>query len=99
MQTMTETTKTKHHLLPDASVWGQSERPDGGLQLFLCGSGVTATAAGDRSDLDVELLGLLVIEVRVTGVKVVLLLLRAAYRERGWSRRTSSYCNEVMFGV
>lgn len=75
--------QNKHNLLPDPSVGRQGERSDGGFQLFLCGSRVAAIAAGDRSDLDVELLGLLVIKVRVAGVKVVLLLLRAAYRRRG----------------
>lgn len=60
------------------SVWRQGEGPDGGLQLFLGGGGAAAAAVADRSDLDVELLGFFIVKVRVAGVKVVLLLLRAA---------------------
>lgn len=69
------------------SVWRQRERPHCGFQLLLSSSGVAAVAGGDWSDLDVELLGFFVVKVRVAGVKVVLLLLRAAYGQR--SRRKS----------
>lgn len=55
----------------------QRKRSHGGLQLFL-GGGWVAAAAGDRSDLNVELFGLVVIEVRVAGVKVVVFQLRTA---------------------
>lgn len=59
-------------------VWRQGEGPNGGFQLFLGGGGVAAVAVGDWSDLDVELLGFFIVKVRVAGVKVVLLLPRAA---------------------
>lgn len=52
-----------NNLLPYASVGRQSERPNSGFELPLCCHGVAAIAAGHRSDLDVELLGLLVVEV------------------------------------
>lgn len=66
------------------SVGGQCECPHGGLQLHLCSSRV---AAAHRTDLDVELLGLLVVKVRVAGVEVVLLVLRgAAYGQRAGLR-------------
>lgn len=75
--------KYKLDLLSYASVGRQGERPHGGLQLLLSGGGAAATAAGDWPDLDVELLGLVVVEIGITRVEVVVLLLRAAYRERG----------------
>lgn len=64
--------------MSQASVGRQRQRPDGGLQLLLGGGRAAAVAAGHRPDLDVELLGLLVVEVGVAGVEVVLLLLGAA---------------------
>lgn len=71
-------------LLPQRPVGRQRQRPHGGLQLLLRGGRAAAVAAGHRSDLDVELLGLLVVKVRVAGVEVVLLLLGAACnREAG----------------
>lgn len=81
--------------MSDPSVGRQGESPHCSFQLLLCGCRVAAVAAGHRSDLDVELLGLLVVEVGVARVKVVLLLLSAAFRGRGGSRRTSSYCDVV----
>lgn len=72
-------------LLPQRPVGRQRQRPHRGLQLFLRGGRAAAVAAGHRSDLDVELLGLLVVEVRVAGVEVVLLVLGAACDR---SRRT-----------
>lgn len=67
------------------SVGGQCECPHGGLQLHLCSSRVAAAA--HRTDLNVELLGLLVVKVRVAGVEVVLLVLRgAAYGQRAGLR-------------
>lgn len=62
---------------PYPSVRRQRKRSDGGFQLFLCG-GRVAAAAGDGSDLNVELFGLVIVEVRVAGVKVVVLQLRTA---------------------
>lgn len=72
-------------LLPQRPVGRQRQRPHRSLQLFLRGGRAAAVAAGHRSDLDVELLGLLVVEVRVAGVEVVLLVLGAACDR---SRRT-----------
>lgn len=70
------------------SVWWQCECPHSGFQLLLSSRRVAAVAVGDWSDLDVELLGFVVVEVRVAGVKVVLLLLRAACR-RGSRRKAA----------
>lgn len=69
--------KNKHSLLPYPSVRRQRKGSDGGFQLFL-GGGWVAAAAGDRSDLNVELFWLVVVKVRVAGVKVVVLQLRTA---------------------
>lgn len=55
--------QNKHNLLSCPSVGRQGERPHGGFQLLLSGSGVAAIAAGDRSDLDVELLRFIVIKI------------------------------------
>lgn len=62
----------------------QGEGPHGGLQLQLVGGRVAAAAHGP--DLDVELLRLFVVVVRVTGVKVVLFVICAA-----WGRSQGSY--------
>lgn len=70
------------------SVWWQRECPHGGFQLLLSSGRVAAVAVGHWSDLDVELLGFFVVKVRVAGVKVVLLLLRAAC-SRGSRRKAA----------
>ena len=75
------------NLLPSASVGRQSEGPDGGFQLLLRRDRVAAITAGHGSDLDVELLRLLIVKVRITGVEVVLLFFGAAFKERRESRR------------
>lgn len=87
------------NLLSDSSVRRQGQSSHCSFQLLLCGCRVAAVAAGHRSDLDVELLGLLIVKVGVAGVEVVLLLLSAAFRGRGGSRRTSSYCDVDVWRV
>lgn len=53
----------KANLLLRPSVGWQRKRPHGSFELLLCGNGAAAIAAGHRSDLNVELLGLFVIKV------------------------------------
>lgn len=55
------------------SVRGQRQRPHRSLQLLLIGCRVATATSGDRPDLNVKFLGFLVIEVRVTGVKIAVL--------------------------
>lgn len=76
---MSETNKKKLlHLLSYSSVGRQAEHPDGGFQLFVSVGQVAAATSGNWSNLNVELFGLLVVKIGITGVEVVLLLIRAA---------------------
>lgn len=77
------------------SVRGQGQHPYRGLQLQFIGCRVATVTAGNRSDLDVKLLGLIIIEIRVAGVKISFLLLSSttqrAMQLRSKSRHDAGY--------